>query len=269
MAYKGMGQIDKKELWTIPNLITYFRILCIPAYIVLMAFAGVRNDPTLLYIAFAVFVVAAASDLVDGWIARKFNMTSGIGMALDPLADKLMHVSVLFCLSLCTGLTALGEATAPESGGWYVHYAFVILLLVKEGLMVCIAPLVMKKGAKVQANWMGKVAAVTVSAGVVLSFFHPYVKFADWGVLAWGVCLSYGAAINYLVDILKQIRKINAGEMAAATAESVKVTDSGNNFIVPEDGTVNYTAERTDGAVGEEKADGAVNRETGSDDSDK
>ena len=87
--------------------------------------------------------------------------------------------------------------------------------------------------------------------------------------MAWGVCLSYGAAINYLVDILKQIRKINAGEMAAATAESVKVTDSSNNFIVPEDGAVNYTAERTDGAVGEEKADGAVNGETGSDDSDK
>ena len=48
MAYKGMAQIDKKELWTIPNLITYFRILCIPAYIVLMALAGVRANPVLL-----------------------------------------------------------------------------------------------------------------------------------------------------------------------------------------------------------------------------
>ena len=51
MAYKGMGQIDKKELWTIPNIITYFRILCIPAYIVLMAFAGLRADAVLLYVA--------------------------------------------------------------------------------------------------------------------------------------------------------------------------------------------------------------------------
>ena len=81
MAYKGMGQIDKKELWTIPNIITYFRILCIPAYIALMACAGVNADPVLLYIALGVFAVAAASDLVDGWIARRFNMTSGIGMA--------------------------------------------------------------------------------------------------------------------------------------------------------------------------------------------
>lgn len=180
MAYKGMAQIDKKELWTIPNIITYFRILCIPAYILLMAFAGVNADPVLLYVALGVFVVAAGSDLVDGWIARRFNMTSGIGMALDPFADKLMHISVLFCLSLCTGLTPLGELTdglsvlgaetMAASGGWYVHYAFVILIIFKELLMVCIAPLVMKKGAKVQANWLGKVASFTVSVGVILAF---------------------------------------------------------------------------------------------------
>lgn len=229
MAYKGMGQIDKKELWTIPNIITYFRILCIPAYICLMAFAGIRSNPTLLYIAFGVFVVAAGSDLIDGWIARKFNMTSGIGMVLDPFADKLMHISVLFCLSLCTGLTPLGQNTAAASGGWYVHYAFVILLLVKEAIMICASPLVMKKGAKVQANWMGKVAAFTVSMGVILSFFHPYVMYADWGILSWGICLSYAAAVGYLVDIIKQIRKINRGEMQKVTAESAKTTDSGNN----------------------------------------
>lgn len=229
MAYKGMGQIDKKELWTIPNIITYFRILCIPAYICLMAFAGLDSNPTLLYIAFGVFVVAAGSDLVDGWIARRFNMTSGIGMVLDPFADKLMHISVLFCLSLCTGLTPLGQNTAAASGGWYVHYAFVILLLVKEAIMICASPLVMKKGAKVQANWMGKVAAFTVSVGVILSFFHPYVMYADWGILSWGICLSYAAAVGYLVDILRQIKKINSGEMQRVTAESAKTTDSGNN----------------------------------------
>lgn len=158
MAYKGMAQIDKKELWTIPNIITYFRVLCIPAYIVLMAFAGINADRTLFYIALGVFAVAAGSDLIDGWIARRFNMTSGIGMALDPFADKLMHISVLFCLSLCTGLTPLGELTDGlselgvqtmiASDGWYVHYAFVILILLKEAIMIVAAPLVMKRARK-------------------------------------------------------------------------------------------------------------------------
>ena len=226
MSDKKMGQIDLKDLWTIPNLITYFRIVCVPVYIAMMAVAGVRADLHLFYGALAVFVIAASSDLVDGWIARKFNMQSGIGMVLDPFADKLMHISVLFCLSLCTGLTPLGQVYKDVIGNtWFVHYAFVILLVVKEMFMLCIAPIVVKKGVKVKANWMGKVASCTVSIGIMLCFFHPFVYFADWGILAWGVALSIGSAFNYLFDIIKQIKLIESGEMKAYTAESVKQED--------------------------------------------
>ncbi len=239
MAFKGMAQINKKDLWTIPNIITYFRILCIPVYIVLMAYAGIRADVTLLYAALGVFAIAAASDLIDGWIARKFNMTSGIGMVIDPLADKLMHISVLFCLSLCTGLTPLGKATSAlvgVDGGWYLHYAFVILVLAKEGFMICLAPLVMKRGAKVQANWMGKVASATISVGVILCFFHPYVYLADWGILAWGVALSYGALIGYIKEVVHQIKMIDAGKMERVTDESVKYTNAENTVVIKEGG---------------------------------
>ncbi len=234
MAKGMMGQLNKKDLWTIPNLITYFRILCVPAFVTLIALAGVRADLTLFYVGLGVFCVAAASDLVDGWIARKFNMQSGIGMALDPFADKFMHISVLFCLSLCTGLTPLGAKFAAFTGGWYVHYAFVILLLAKELMMIIASPIVIKKGATVKANWLGKISSVTVSLGIFLSFFHPYVLCADWGILAWGIALSYAAGINYLVDIVKQILNIEKGERQAATADSVKEEDE---KIVAEKGT--------------------------------
>ncbi len=232
MAYKGMAQINKKDLWTIPNLITYFRILCIPAFIVLMVYAGKQNSTVLLHAAMLVFMVAAGSDLVDGWIARKFNMVTGIGMVLDPFADKIMHVSVLLTLCLCTGLTPLGAATAAFSGGWYVHYAFVILILFKELIMICASPIIMKKGAKIQANWMGKVASATISAGIFLSFFHPQVYYADWGILAWGLCLSYAALAGYIKVIFTQIKKINAGEMERVTDDSVKYTSADNSEIV-------------------------------------
>ncbi len=232
MAFMGMAQINKKDLWTIPNLITYFRIICIPVYVALMVLAGLRADTTLLYAALGVFTVASASDLVDGWIARRFNMTTGIGMALDPFADKMMHISVLFCLSLCTGLTPLGEATAPLTDGWYVHYAFVILILVKELFMVLMAPYVMKRGAKVQANWMGKVASATISIGVILCFFHPYVHLADWGILAWGVVLTYGALLGYIKEIVHQIKMIDAGKMERVTDESVKYTNAENTAVI-------------------------------------
>lgn len=132
---KKIGQVDFKEVWTIPNIITYFRIICVPVFVTLMALGGIRDDFTLFYAALGVFFFASASDMVDGWIARRFNMQSGIGMVLDPIADKLMHVSVLACLSFCTGLTALGKnlvADGTLSNPWFVHYAFVILILQKS-----------------------------------------------------------------------------------------------------------------------------------------
>lgn len=250
MAYKGMAQINKKDLWTIPNLITYFRILCIPAFVALMAYAGINADTTLLYIAMGVFMVAAGSDLIDGWIARRFNMVTGIGMVLDPFADKVMHVSVLLTLCLCTGLTPLGEQTAAFSGGWYVHYAFVILILFKELIMVCASPIIMKKGAKIQANWMGKVASATVSAGIFLSFFHPQVGYADWGILSWGLALSYCALAGYIKEIFHQLKLIKAGEMEAVTDESVKYTNAENTEIIKP------AAENEDASVKEDAEDG-------------
>ena len=149
---KKLGQIDFKEIWTIPNIITYFRILCVPVFVTLMALAGVRDDFTLFYVALGVFFLASGSDMVDGWIARKFNMQSGIGMVLDPIADKLMHVSVLACLAFCTGLTPLGQnlvANGTLSNPWFVHYAFVILIFAKEFIQAMIALYVLKKGATV------------------------------------------------------------------------------------------------------------------------
>ena len=222
------GQVDSKELFTIPNIITYFRIICVPAFVALMAIGGLRDSFTLFYVAMGVFLLAAVSDLFDGWIARKFNMQSGIGMVLDPIADKLMHIAVLACLSLCTGLTPLGKnlvANGTLSNPWFVHYAFVILIVAKEILQAFIALYVMKKGATVKANWLGKVSSFTISVGVILGFFHNYVQDADWGILAWGIALSYAAACAYLADVMKQVKMIANGEMKAISAETAKEND--------------------------------------------
>lgn len=223
MAVK-FGQVDSKDLWTIPNIITYFRILCVPVFAALMAIGGVKADYTFFYIAFGVFVLAAGSDLIDGWIARRFKMQSGIGMVLDPIADKLMHIAVLACLSLCTGLTPLGK-NYNAANPWFVHYAFVILILVKELIQALIALYVMKKGATVKANWLGKVSSFTISVGVILGFFHNYVQYADWGILAWGIVLTYAAAFAYLADALKQVKRIENGQQEAISAETVKEED--------------------------------------------
>ena len=86
----------KKEICTIPNLLSVFRLALIPVYLRIYLNADSSEDYTL---AAVVLAVSCLTDLVDGKIARKFNMVSRVGKVLDPLADKLTQLGLLICLS--------------------------------------------------------------------------------------------------------------------------------------------------------------------------
>ncbi|NCB35952.1 MAG: CDP-alcohol phosphatidyltransferase family protein, partial [Clostridia bacterium] len=79
-------------MWNAPNILTMLRLLLIPIYWVLMM---VRDNETAALI---VFVTASITDLLDGYIARHFNQVTDWGKLFDPLADKLMVVSVMMTL---------------------------------------------------------------------------------------------------------------------------------------------------------------------------
>ena len=85
----------KKEILTIPNMLSLFRLLLIPVYITVYLNAKNQAD---LFIAASILAVSCLTDLVDGKIARKYNMISNLGKILDPLADKLTQFSLLICL---------------------------------------------------------------------------------------------------------------------------------------------------------------------------
>src|SRR5499427_10102963 len=82
---------------SIPNLITLGRILLVP--IIIWAIASDQME-----LAFAVFVVAGVSDAVDGFLAKRFQMTSELGALLDPLADKALLVSIYVALGIAGAL---------------------------------------------------------------------------------------------------------------------------------------------------------------------
>ena len=71
----------------LPNKLTIFRILCIPVFVVLML---VNTIPYNNYIAVGVFIIASLTDMLDGKIARKYNLVTNFGKFMDPLADKLL-----------------------------------------------------------------------------------------------------------------------------------------------------------------------------------
>ena len=87
----------KKEILTIPNLLSFFRLILIPVYMVIYLNAQETKD----YIfAGVILAISCATDAVDGKIARKFNMITTFGKFLDPLADKLTQFSLLLCLAI-------------------------------------------------------------------------------------------------------------------------------------------------------------------------
>ena len=81
----------------LPNKLTVLRVCMIPFFVVMLLLNG-RENQTYRYIAAAIFIVASLTDMLDGKIARKYNLVTNFGKFMDPLADKLLVCSALICL---------------------------------------------------------------------------------------------------------------------------------------------------------------------------
>lgn len=86
----------KRDIFTIPNILSLIRILLIPVYLRVYLLAQTDSD---YFLAGVILVLSCMTDAVDGWIARKYDLISWLGKFLDPLADKLTQFSLILCLS--------------------------------------------------------------------------------------------------------------------------------------------------------------------------
>ncbi|PJM75236.1 CDP-diacylglycerol--glycerol-3-phosphate 3-phosphatidyltransferase [Bifidobacterium simiarum] len=148
------------EGWnTSANLVTYARIVLVVVYIVLTVMAGPsgRDDVTLRWASAVLFIVAASTDKVDGWLARRNNEVTELGKLMDPIADKLLMCSALILLS------AFGEFT------W--AWAITALFLIREIGITLMRFFVMERpgGKVIAAAWPGKLK--TVFQSIALSMY--------------------------------------------------------------------------------------------------
>ncbi|NCA67079.1 MAG: hypothetical protein EOM87_03330 [Clostridia bacterium] len=195
--------IKKGEVFNIPNILTYVRLICVPAF-VLVFFLVTKAAFLNIYISLAIFAFASLTDVVDGKIARKYNLTSDLGSMLDPLADKLLQVSVIICLTI----------------GGNLHWIFPALIGAKELYMIIGGILLANKNIVGKANFFGKAAAFVFAIAILMSFFGGSVgvvaqsgganagKIYDiviYCVFAIGLAFSYTAAAVYTRMVLKQI----------------------------------------------------------------
>ena len=87
----------KKEILTVPNLLSLFRLLLIPVYMVI--YLNANGNQTDYYIAGAILAVSCLTDMIDGKIARHFNLITNVGKLLDPVADKATQFTLIVCLA--------------------------------------------------------------------------------------------------------------------------------------------------------------------------
>lgn len=140
----------QNKILTIPNLLSFFRFCLIPVFVWLYC---VRQE---YWWTGVVLIVSGATDMVDGYVARHFNMISDLGKVLDPVADKLTQAAMLFCL-----LTRFPFMIVP-----------LVLLIVKELFMGATGFLVIRKTGEVfGANWHGKVATCLLDAMMIIHVF--------------------------------------------------------------------------------------------------
>ena len=144
---------DRSQIWSIPNLISLFRLLLIPLLVTLY-WKG-RTVAALV-----VFGVSAASDILDGQIARRFHMVTDLGKMLDPLADKLTQGAAAVCVA----------RNHPQV------FLLFGLMAVKELTQAFIGARSMKKtGQAFSARWYGKACTVITTACLMAMFAFPQI----------------------------------------------------------------------------------------------
>ena len=177
----------KNQLWNVPNILTMLRLALIPVYVVVFI-KGSKNW------ALVVFLLASLTDLLDGRIARRFDLVTNFGKIADPIADKLMVTTVLF--------SQVVAGVLPELA--------VILVIVKEGLLLLGGGVLLKMGFVIPSDMVGKVAQEMFIASLFLSFFHDFFVAKGFGldvIFLWiSVGLSYLALVYYAVHAYKLIK---------------------------------------------------------------
>ena len=145
----------KKDLFTIPNMLSLFRLALIPVYVAIYLRAEQFSDYAL---AAGILAVSCFTDLIDGKIARRFNMISTIGKFLDPLADKATQFTLTVCLAI----------RHP------VLWSLAILFVIKEGFQFIAGLVQFHKGKMLTGALItGKICTTVLFISLILLVLLP------------------------------------------------------------------------------------------------
>lgn len=168
---------------TTASKITLIRIAFIPVFMLLMYLSG-GNSGLWMHISLAVFILASATDYVDGQIARKYNQVSDFGKFLDPLADKLLVIAAMtmFCQ-------------------WGVFPAWALMIvLTREFAVTGLRLVAVGKDKVIAAGWSGKVKTASTMIGLCVMMAFPTVMWLNWIVIAVIVVTTVYSGVEYFIQ---------------------------------------------------------------------
>ena len=179
----------------LPNAITIVRILCAPVFLwMLLSDAGA--DGPLRWWAAVLFIVAIATDGIDGYLARRYEIVTDLGKLLDPIADKALTGCAF------VGLSILGELP------WWVT----ILVLVRE-IGITVHRLVVASNHVVAAAWMGKLKTVAQAVALSLALMPLWTVVGDGihivnTIAMWiAVLLTIASGLDYVATEIRGARR--------------------------------------------------------------
>ena len=178
----------------LPNKLTVLRVILIPFFVVIMMIENGANQ-TFRYVAAAIFIIASLTDMLDGKIARKYNLVTNFGKFMDPLADKLLVCSALICL------IELGQLPA-----WMV-----IIIVSREFIISGFRLVAAEQGIVIAASYWGKFKTTFQMIAVVLMILNFEALSAVTLICTWAALIL---TIISLVDyIVKNHKVLTEGKM--------------------------------------------------------
>lgn len=181
----------------LPNKLTVFRMFMVPVFLFLFCVPLPLSDTALRIIIAAVFAIVSLTDMIDGKIARKYNMITDFGKFMDPLADKFLVISA------CLGIIVKFDYIRPV----FVWAAAIVIF--REFAVTSLRMVAANKaGLVIAAAWLGKVKTTTQMICIICVLLEPVIlpfkPFTEWHILSYittavMVVMTLWSGIDYLI----------------------------------------------------------------------
>ena len=191
----------------IPNTLSLARICLVPLFVVAYFLPYYWGA----IVAVCLFILAAATDFLDGYIARKYNMVTDLGKLLDPIADKVLVCAALFCVVATNPLQYSNYTWATKFGVIFLAVGATVIIS-RELLISAVRQIAASKGVVVQANLYGKIKTICQDIGLPMLVFlsaasvqmYPETSSVAplslfWTIWWWASVLLFAVAVAFTI----------------------------------------------------------------------